>query len=149
MRRLAAVAVAAVTMWSVGCATQYSPGDTSITGGYTEIRLAPAQWRVLVEGNGFTTRKEAEQILLRRCAELTLEQGKRYFELEARDAWLRRWRSDSGSLHTAPRDLAIVTAMDERSERAFDAVKIIAETNEIAAGRLSKAARQTLEQFAS
>ncbi|HKO59464.1 MAG TPA: hypothetical protein VJ276_26590 [Thermoanaerobaculia bacterium] len=148
MRIVNAVAVAIVTLSSFACATQYRSSDTSLTGGFTEIRLAPNQWRVLVEGNGFTTRGEAEQFLLRRCAELTLEQGKRYFVLDGHDAWLNAWRSRSGVQHTAPANSAVVTALDESEQRAFDAAQIVAETNDAAGGKLSDAARHTLELVA-
>jgi len=146
MKRL--IAVAAVFL-AVGCATQYQSSDTSLSGGYTESRLAPNEWRVLVEGNGFTSRGEAEQFLMRRAAELTLEQGKRYFELDAHDSWMQKWWTRSGTLHTFPVNKAVVTAVDERSDRSFDAVKIIAETNEAAGGKLSARARKTLEGFSS
>ena len=141
MKRLIAVAISFLTL---GCATQYRSLDSSLTGGFTETRLAPDQWRVLVQANGFTTRHEAEQLLMRRAAELTLEQGKRYFELDAHDAWIRARRSRNGEVHTSPMDAAVVTAIDEKTNRAFDAVRIVEETNEVAGGKLSKAAKRTL-----
>jgi hypothetical protein len=131
------------TFLMLACATGYQSSDDSVTGGYTETRLAPDEWRVLVEGNGFTTREEAEQILMRRAAELTLEQGKRYFVLTAHRAWLNaKWSGHH--VVTAPADQAIVTALSESDARAFDAVTIVQETNEVAGGRLSKAAKETL-----
>src|SRR6185436_16372959 len=78
MKQLAALAL---LLLAFGCATGYQSLDEGITGGYTETRLAPDEWRLLVEGNGLTERRQVEQILLRRAAELTLEQGKRYFVL--------------------------------------------------------------------
>src|SRR4051794_25495708 len=50
MKRYFAVAAMAVTMLASACATGYESSDTSLTGGFTEIRLAPDSWRVLVEG---------------------------------------------------------------------------------------------------
>lgn len=141
MKRLIAVAISFLTF---GCATQYRSLDYSLTGGFTETRLAPDQWRVLVQANGFTTRHETEQLLMRRAAELTLEQGKRYFELDDHEAWINARRSRHGEVHTNPMNAAVVTAVDEKTSRAFDAVSIVEETNEVAGGKLSKAAKRTL-----
>jgi len=145
MKRQIAVVVTFAALFAVGCATQYGSYDNSITGGYSEVRLAPNSWRVLVEGNGFTDRGEVEQFLMRRAAELTLEQGKRYFVLDDHDAWTRRRFNSKGSVTTMPANGAIVTALEADNGNAFDAVKIVAETDEIAEGRLSKVARRTLD----
>ena len=150
MKRQIAVAVAfAAALFAVGCATQYGSYDSSLSGGYSEIRLTPNSWRVLVEGNGFATRGEVEQFLMRRAAELTLEQGKRYFVLDEHDVWNRRRLNSSGSVTVMPANGAIVTALAADDGNAFDAVKIVAETDKVAEGRLSKAARKTLEMLAS
>ena len=145
MKRQIAVAIAFATLFAVGCATQYGSYDNSLSGGYSEVRLTPNSWRVLVEGNAFASRVEVEQFLMRRAAELTLEQGKRYFVLDGHDAWTRRRVNKSGGVITMPANGAIVTALAADDGNAFDAVKIIAETDEIAEGRLSSAARKTLE----
>lgn len=147
MKTSIAVAVAVLALCSFGCATQYRSLDDSLTGGFTETRLAPDQWRVFVQGNAFTTRSEAEQILMRRCAELALEQGKRWFELDTHDAWMNRRISRSGSVYATPSNAAIVTAVDEKNRRAFDAVEIVRQTDEVAGGKLSRAARETLRQL--
>ena len=144
MKRQIAVAVAFAALFAVGCATQYGSYDSSLSGGYSEVRLSPSSWRVLVEGNGFASRVEVEQFLMRRAAELTLEQGKRYFVLDAHDAWTKRKYDSSGKVFTMPANGAIVTALAAGDDNAFDAVKIIAETDEVAEGRLSSAARKTL-----
>jgi hypothetical protein len=148
MKRLAVV-IAVILM--AGCATGYQSSDESITGGFSEIRLAPETWRVLVEGNGMTSRSAAEKILMRRCAELTLEQGKRYFVLESHDAWLARRvsRSSDGSVsvHFAPRNEAVVTALATKESNAFDAIRIVAETDELAEGKLSQTARRTIAEL--
>ncbi len=138
----------AVVLLAVGCATGYQSSDDSVTGGYSETRLAPNEWRVLVEGNGFTERGEVEQILLRRAAELTLEQGRRYFVLTAHRSWLNAHWSGHHVV-TSPADQAIVTAIDGREERAFDSLEIVRQTNEIARGRLSEPARATLQKLTS
>jgi hypothetical protein len=150
MKRQIAVAAAFAALFAVGCATQYVSYDDSWTNsGYSEVRLSPSSWRVLVEGNGFAGRAEVEQFLMRRAAELTLEQGKRYFVLDDHDAWSRRRVTESGNLIVRPINGAIVTALAADDGNAFDAVEIVAETDEIADGRLSKAARKTLEALRS
>jgi hypothetical protein len=146
MNKTIAAVVVAATLFATGCATQYASSDTSVTGGYTEVRLAPNQWRVLVEGNGFATRGEVEQFLMRRAAELTLEQGRRWFVLERHDAWMRHEWTDSGDV-ASPVNAAVVTAVDARSERAFDAVEIVHDTDRVAEGRLSASARAALRRF--
>jgi len=142
MRKFSMVFV--ICILAAGCATQYRSMDESITGGFTETQLAPDTWRVLVEGNGFTTRGEAEQFLMRRCAELALEQGKRYFVLGDHDAWVNVRRSQSG-VSTRPINRAEVTVVSEHDRDTFDAVEIIERTNAAAGGRLSSKARRTLE----
>lgn len=62
-----------------GCATPYQPDG--FRGGYTETRLTQNTWRVNFQGNGFTRRSETQDYALLRCAELTLQQGYRYFAL--------------------------------------------------------------------
>jgi len=136
-----------LTIATFGCATQYRSIDDGISGGFTETRLAPDQWRVLVAANSFTTREEAQQFLMRRAAELSLEQGKRYFELDDHHAWINVSLTPSGPVRT-PADAAIVTAVDHPTRRTFDTVQIVAETEAAAGGKLSKAARETLRQFA-
>ena len=145
MKRFIAVAATSVALLSFGCATAYQSSDDSITGGYTETRLSPDTWRVLVEGNGLASRGEVEQFLMRRAAELTLEQGKQYFVLTAHDAWMRSKVTREGNIITMPANASIVTAVDRWERDAFDAAKIVDETNEVAEGRLSAKAKATLE----
>jgi hypothetical protein len=60
-----------------GCATPYQP--ISALGGYREIQLAPDINRVMFFGNGYTNGELAIEYTLRRCAELTQQNGYRYF----------------------------------------------------------------------
>ena len=147
MRKSSMSAALLFVLLTAACATGYNSADEALTGGYTETRLAPNSWRVLVEGNGFTSRKEAEQILMRRAAELTLENGRRYFALEEHDAWMnRRWDKD-GDLLITPANQAVVIALREQSDQAFDAIAIVKETNQLAKNRLSARAKETMQQF--
>lgn len=146
MRKMMVVLAASIALLSAGCSTAYRSSDFSLTGGFSEIRLAPDSYRVLVEGNSFTMRGEVEQFLLRRCAELTLEQGKRYFVLADHEAWIAIRRTKDGVVRS-PRNEAVMTAMEEKTRDAFDAVTIIDETNEVANGKLSARAKATLATF--
>ena len=141
MRKLAIVFICFAAF---SCATQYGAIDDNVSGGFSEIRLAPNRYRVMVEGNGLTSRGNVEKFLMRRCAELTLEQGKRYFVLDDHEAWLRVRRSRDGVVRM-PANHAIVTIVSDRGRDAFDAVDIIEETNAAADGRLSDRARRNLE----
>jgi hypothetical protein len=145
MKRMMAVSVLAMTMFAAACATTYQSSDTSIAGGYSEVRLTPTSWRVLVEGNGFTERGEVEQFLMRRAAELTLEQGMRYFVLENHRAWTNARVDRDGDLITSPANAAVVIAVAQQERDAFDAAKVVVETNAAAKAKLSAAARRTLE----
>jgi hypothetical protein len=146
MKKLVAVAVVSVALMAFGCATGYESSDFGVSGGFSETRLAPDTWRVLIEGTGFSTRSEIEQFLMRRCAELTLEQGKRYFALSDHDAWTDTRPTDSGFVTSAANE-AVVTALDAKDRSAFDAVEIIKATNAGADGKLSARAKQTLDDL--
>lgn len=143
MKKLLVVLAASLSLLTLGCATTYTSADDSLSGGYTDTRLAPDTWLVVVRGNSLTSRGDVEQYAMRRCAELTLEQGKRYFVLEQHRAWMEVERTPSG-IATYPKNRAVVTAMDEKSRDTFDAVTIIEETNQAAKGKLSEKAKQTL-----
>jgi hypothetical protein len=148
MKKLMAILTASIALLAAGCATTYTSADEGIGGGYSEIRLAPDSYRVIIEGNGFTSRAEAEQFAMRRCAELTLEQGRRYFILESHKAWIERRRTSSGPVHY-PMNEAVVTFVDGKSREAFDAVTVIEETNKIANGKLSSKAKHALVDLTS
>jgi hypothetical protein len=63
------------------CATPYQPMSTF--GGYREIQLAPDIYRVMFFGNGYTNSELAVEYALRRCAEITQQNGYRYFGILA------------------------------------------------------------------
>jgi hypothetical protein len=62
-----------------GCATGYQP--TGFSGGYSEMALNQDSYIVSFRGNGFTGEGTVQSYLLRRCAELTLNKGYKYFVL--------------------------------------------------------------------
>lgn len=150
MKRIVMIATIAAALLMSGCATGYQSIDEGISGGgYTETRLTPNSWRVFFGGNSFTTRKETEQLLMRRCAELTLEQGRRYFDLSDHEAWVKVRRTRDSGVVRLPANEAIVIALESDSGNSFDAVSIIQETNGLAKGRLSQRASQTLDKITS
>ncbi|MCU1228707.1 MAG: hypothetical protein JWO97_1591 [Acidobacteria bacterium] len=138
------LAIVFICFTALGCATQYGSMDDSISGGFTETRLSPDRWRVLVVGNSLTSRGDVEQYLMRRCAELTLEQGKRYFVLDGHKAWINARPTESG-IATSPANAAVLTIVSQRGRDSFDAVDVIEETNAAARGRLSDKARRNLD----
>jgi hypothetical protein len=146
MTKMIALALVSGALLMLGCATGHESINLGVSGGYSETRLAPDTWRVVVEGNGFSTNSEIEQFLVRRCAELTLEQGKRYFVLSDHDAWTDTQPTESGFV-TSPTNEAVVTALDARDISAFDAVEIIRTTNAAADSQLSARAKQTLDDL--
>ncbi len=146
MKRILVVLAASIAL--LGCATTYEPSDIGLAGGFSEVRLGPNTYRVLVEGNGFTTRNDVEQFAMRRCAELTLEQGKRYFVIERKRAWVER-RYSRDSVSEFPRNESVMTAVNDNERDSFDAVSIIEETNAIAKGKLSGKAKDALMRINS
>ena len=74
---LLSLAGSAAILFLSGCATPYQP--MSALGGYREVQLAPNIYRVMFFGNGYTNGELAIEYALRRCAELTQQNGYRYF----------------------------------------------------------------------
>jgi hypothetical protein len=60
-----------------GCATTYHPNFFS--GGYSESRLGPNVALVSFNGNGFTSNLQVEKMALLRSADVTTQNGYRYF----------------------------------------------------------------------
>ena len=60
-----------------GCATSYQKDGFS--GGFEETQLGTNKWRVTFAGNGYTRASRATDLALLRCADLTLQQGYKYF----------------------------------------------------------------------
>jgi hypothetical protein len=69
-----------LSLWVLSsCATSYH--QKGFTGGYSETQLAPDVFRVNFQGNGYTSAERAQDFVLLRAAELSLERGFRYFAL--------------------------------------------------------------------
>lgn len=67
-------------------ATPYQPdiAGQKISGGYSETRIAENRYQVNFAGNSLTSRDRVEGYLLYRAAELTLEKGYDWFEINDR-----------------------------------------------------------------
>lgn len=68
-----------VCLTVAACATQYQP--RGLTGGFDETQLDRNVYRVSFKGNGFTSSERASDLVLLRCAELTLNDGYNYFAI--------------------------------------------------------------------
>lgn len=64
----------------VGCTTYHAAGPS---GGFSETKLSTTSYQVFFRGNGYTSPARVEKFMLRRAAELALENGYRYFKLDA------------------------------------------------------------------
>lgn len=126
-----------------GCATGYH--STGMTGGFEETRLNDRTVQVRFQGNGYTTQNRTQSFLLRRCAELTLESGRRWFSLGSEGKGATTAGS-SGFIFSFPNGTATVKMLDASSEdpNPLDAALIVRETDKRAGGRLSPKARETL-----
>jgi hypothetical protein len=76
--RIRLAALSAVCLLS-SCATAYQPDG--ISGGYSDRRLNDNTEQVSFRGDRFTSPETLHSFLLRRCADLTLQNGYNYFEL--------------------------------------------------------------------
>jgi hypothetical protein len=62
-----------------GCATPYQ--SNGIRGGYNEVQLDKNVFRVSFQGNAYTAPRKVTDYILLRSAELTLQNGFRYFQV--------------------------------------------------------------------
>lgn len=120
--------------------TSYQPAGLS--GGFSETRLSATSYQVQFRGNSYTSSARVEKFMLRRAAELALENGFRYFTLDAPQNLDRKdligFYSQRG---------VTVRFFDAESTETADAVIVVAETDELAGGKLSDKARETLDGF--
>ena len=85
MHMRAALAAAAAALILSACGTPY--GSYGLLGGYTETQLGENVWQVTFEANGYTRQATTVRYAMLRCAELTLEQGYRYFAIINKEAY--------------------------------------------------------------
>lgn len=84
--RTLAVLGSAALVASCMTATPYQPeiAGQKVSGGYSETRIANNRYQVNFAGNSLTSRERVEGYLLYRAAELTLEKGFDWFEINDR-----------------------------------------------------------------
>jgi hypothetical protein len=143
-----AIIVSFVVLTVSGCATSYQA--KGLTGGFTETRVSENTYQVQFEGNGYTSQEKTSRFILRRAAELTLENGERYFNMTSSESQSTTSGYD-GMMFSAPSGKATVRILDskEEAENPFDAVIVVEETNEVADGKLSEEARKTYRALKS
>ncbi|MDP4292387.1 MAG: hypothetical protein Q8908_15015, partial [Bacteroidota bacterium] len=94
--------------------------------------------------NGYTSFDLAAQFTMRRCAEITLEQGKRYFIKALNPGQYKaKFKSTSSPNRTPPAQF-IFMILDSKSDspNVFDAIRVIDETDNSAKGKLSPKAQE-------
>ena len=69
----------ALFLW--GCATPYEAYNIWSDGGFDEVQLDENSWRVSFKGTGFDDKERIADLCLLRCAELSLQNGYRYFAI--------------------------------------------------------------------
>ncbi len=77
--RISLIALSAAACLVASCATAYQPNGVS--GGYTDQVRSSNTAQVSFRGNGLTPPETVHSYILRRCAEVTLEDGYSYFVL--------------------------------------------------------------------
>jgi hypothetical protein len=77
--RISLIALSAAACLLAGCATAYQPNGVS--GGYADQVRSSNNAQVSIRGNGLTPPETVHSYILRRCAEVTLEDGYSYFVL--------------------------------------------------------------------
>lgn len=132
-----------------GCATLYQ--SKGLTGGFSDTKLSENTYQVRFQGNGYTSQGRSSQFILRRCAEITLENDKRYFVMSASESE-SSVSSNSYGTSSFPSGKAVMTIIDDKNDTdktVLDAVIIVEETDGIAGGELSKKARKNWQKFKS
>lgn len=129
---------------ATNCATGYH--STAGTGGFEETRLNETTFQVRFAANAYTESNRVSKFLLRRCAEITLEQGHRYFLVLQQD---RQSRSSGGwfSHFSFPNGQATIQVLiddAQHPQEAYDSVTIAKDTEREAGKPLSREARETL-----
>lgn len=76
-----------------GCSTKYQ--SSGFTGGYQESQLAPNIFSVSFKGNGYTSKEKVADFAMLRSAELTIQNGFKYFSIISED-------SDISTIEIAP-----------------------------------------------
>lgn len=136
----------AVLLALSACATGYH--SSGLTGGLTQTQLSSRVYQVRFQGNGYTSQERTSVFLLRRCAELTLENGFRYFSLGPQGSGSMQ-SGASGFIFSFPHGTATMKILEKESDdpTPLDAVLVVRDTDKRAGGKLSEKARKTLASF--
>lgn len=132
-----------LTATSVACS-----GTTSYRKAATSIAVMPIAENTLQVGVKADD-SLMDQFLLRRCAEVTLEHGARYFTLGNRyHAERKVWTPSAGFFGGKPPEGKVTVKILQHEEPdAFDALIVVKETNAAAKGELSLAAKASIVKF--
>jgi len=114
-RRLIVLSVACLL---AGCTTAYQPDGLS--GGYSERMLASNTAQVAFRGNRLTPPDTVHSYLLRRCAELTLQDGYSYFVIVHEEEPTEANTDSFGSKVTAA-TIEMYPGKPQADPRAYDA----------------------------
>lgn len=126
-------------LFAIAC-TSYQPA--SLSGGFSETRLSATSFQVYFRGNTYTSPARVEKFMLRRGAELALENGFRHFTLDTPQ------NLDRGDLFGRYSQRGVtVRFFEAATAETADAVVVIAETDELAEGKLSPKAREALARL--
>lgn len=131
-----------MALLALSCAGPYHPRRLEL--GYDDRRLEQGQHWVRFESSSLLTEEEAHQLLLRRCAEISLEQGSRYFGVRDVSVQVRTAYGDAqGESYRFVATLLILPkAAGEPGVE--DAVQVVQDTEKLARGRLSSRARDSI-----
>ena len=142
-KRIARVAAALLVACSLGCATGYSP--KGLTGGFSETRLSDRSYQVRFEGNSMASQERVSAFLLRRCAELALENGFRWFALAGQTGG-GTVSGESGSVASYPNREATAKFLEKEADdpTPIDSVFVVLETDKRGGGKLAETGRRTL-----
>lgn len=83
MSRLLTSAFILACILLISCSTPYK--TEGLMGGYSENQLNQNTYQVFFAGNGYTSRKQVNRYLIRRAAELTQQNGYKYFVVVGED----------------------------------------------------------------
>ncbi len=85
-----------------GCVTPYQRNNYS--GGFSEMKLNSDLFEVSFRGNGYTGQSTVKRYFLRRCAEVTLENGFDYFVFVDQDAYSNNYGGSATERGTISKD---------------------------------------------
>jgi hypothetical protein len=131
-----------VVATAAGCTTYHAAGAS---GGFSETKLSDRLYQVRFQGNGYTSNDRVSVFILRRAAELTLEQGFRYFTVVGQQTQT----SHSMGYNFANQSTMVRFLDDGNDPAAMDASMVIKNTDREAGGRLSPRAAAALKSMAT